>query len=279
MNTEQIGQVIQQLQGLWDAHVPSQYHLPVVPTALGFLILGVGLAVLGARLARGGLTLACASLGGLVAFSLRSHVSWSPSLLLAAGMVAGGVLGYVLFRLWVGVAAAAVCSLFALGVYGSRMIVPHFVDYDSVHNFNGSFVIPEAAESDISSPAESGGPSVERVEAWFRDFWLYVKSKESDVNTWVAGIALGAALFGFGVGSVLPRFTLILGTACLGTTLVLSGMAALAKHSKADLYDAALANPRTVGIVGLVLVATSLVLQGLLTRRPAAAAAPAGDAE
>ena len=71
-----------------------------------------------------------------------------------------------------------------------------------------------------------------------------------------------------------PRLTLILGSACLGTALVMAGFAALAKHANADLYQAALASPRVIGIVGLVLLATSLVLQALLTRRPKPVAAP-----
>lgn len=273
MNAERIAQILEQLRGVWDLHVPAQYHPPAVPVAMGLLILGIGMAVLGARMARGGLTFAFACIGGLTAFAFRSHVNWHPAALLGGGMAIGAMCGFLLFRLWIGVAAAGLCAALALGVYGSRNVAPHFAAYDSTHNFNGVFTVPEASASDTE--AVSSAPSLEahfdQLKSWCRDFWLYVQSQESDVNLWVAGVALGAGLFGFLLGSVLPRLTLIVGTACLGTTLVLSGFAALAHHANTQVYEAAVARPQTVGVVGLVLLATSLVLQGLLTRRPAIA--------
>lgn len=270
MNAESLSQIVERLRALWELHVPAQYHPPALPAAALALILGIGIAVLGARVARGGATLVFACIGGLAAWSLQSHVNWSPALVLAGGMLAGALAGFVLFRVWVGLAAAAVLAALALGVYGNHHIAPHFVEYDAAHNFNGAFVIPEAPASD-TSPGK-----LDRLHAWWQDFWLYVQSKESDVNTWVAGVALVSAVMGFAVGSLLPRLTLILGSGCLGTALVLAGIAVLAKHSSADLYQAALANPRVIGIVSLVLLGVSLLLQGLLTRQTRPAAAPTG---
>jgi hypothetical protein len=278
MNAERITQVLEQLRGMWELHVPAQYHPPAAPTGFALLMLGIGIAVLGARMARGGLTLAFALAGGLVAFAFRTHVNWNPPVVLGAGMLAGALCGFLLFRLWIGVAAAGLCAALAVGFYGSRNVAPHFVSYDSTHNFNGVFTVPEAlpeARASDSAAADSI-PTLEahfdQFKSWCRGFWLYVQSQESDVNVWIAGIALGAGLFGFLLGSVLPRLTLIAGSASLGTLLVLSGFAALAHYANTQVYDAAISRPRVVGLVGVVLLVTSVVLQALLTRRPAAVA-------
>ncbi|MFH0982978.1 MAG: hypothetical protein V2A79_15770 [Planctomycetota bacterium] len=271
MNTDQLNQFVDQVQRLWQTHVPPEYQVPVLPVAVGMLLFGVGVSVLGAKLARFGITCGFAGVGVLVALALAPAIGVSTVAALVVGVLLAGGIGYALFRLWVGLAAAVFFSAVALGVYGSQVVAPHFIAYDPAATFNGTFSLPDPSADDTTAER-----ALSDMRAWADDFWLYVQSREADVNRRILGIGLGAALVGLLLGMMLPRLILIVASSVVGTLMVMSGLAGLAARSRIDLPQAAGQHGRVVAVAGLVFLLASLLLQTLLTRKtPPRAALPA----
>ena len=69
------------------------------------------------------------------------------------------------------------------------------------------------------------------------------------------------------MGLLAVRWALILSTSLLGTSLVTTGLATLLTQSVPDSYQAFQNNPKLVGIGIGAFLATSLVLQTMLSRR------------
>ena len=262
MNAEQLTQFVDQVQRLWQTHVPPEYQVPVLPVAIGMLVLGIGLSVLGAKLARLGITLGFAAVGALAAMPLAPSINQPVAAVALIGSLVSGGLGYALFRLWVGLAAATLLTAIAVGVYGGQVVVPHFMAYDSTQNFDGSFSLPAAAEE--QTPANQ--QTLSDLETWASDFWVYVQSRETDVNKRVCGIGLAAGMLGLLVGMLLPRLTVIVASSVVGTFLVMSGLAGLAARFHLDLPQAAGQHGRAIALAGIVFWCASLLLQALLTR-------------
>lgn len=271
MNADQLTQFLDQVQRLWDAHVPAGYQVPLYPVAVGMLLVGIGLSVLGAKLARPGITCGFGALGALAGAALAPELDWPLAVVIILGTAIGAVVGYGLFRLWVGLAAAAFLTTLTVGVYGGQIVVPHFIDYEPLHTFDGNFALPSASEED---PAEC---KLSTVKTWARDFWLYVQSREADVNKRILGIGLVAALAGLLLGALLPRLTLIITSSLVGTVLVMSGLAGLATLCGIELAQAYERHGQIVGAAALIFLSSSLLLQSLLTRKAPRPAPPPAD--
>jgi hypothetical protein len=262
MNADQLTQFLDQVQRLWETHVPPEYQVPVLPVAVGSLLLGIGLSVLGAKLARVGVTLGFVAVGVLLASALAPIIHTPVIAVVLIGALLAGGIGYALFRLWVGLAAAAFFAAIAVGTYGSQVVVPRFIEYDPAYKFNGTFTLPDKAEGDTTSDRV-----LSDLQTWADDFWLYVQSREVDVNKRIWGMGLGAALIGLVLGMLLPRFTLIVATSMVGTLMVMSGLAGLAAQLHVDLPAAAGQHGRILAVAGIVFLGASLLLQMLLTRK------------
>lgn len=260
MSTEQLTQFVDQLRELWVYHVPPECQVPVLPVAIGMLVVGIGLAVLGAKLARFGIACAFGVGGVMAAAAVANHVEWPFIAVCLLGVILGAVIGHLLFRLWVGLAAAALLSVVAVGAYGGQVVSPHFVEYHRSHEFEGEFTLPD------TSSYETTDDAISDIHAKANDFWLYVQSKETDVNKRILVVGLAAALAGFLLGSLLPRLTLIVGSSVVGIVLVMSGLAGVATHLQMDLAQAAPQYQGLIGVAGLVFLIASLLLQCLLTR-------------
>jgi len=289
MNANQLSELVDVVRRLWETHVPAEFQVPVLPVAIGILVVGIGLSVLGAKLARSGITCGFAAGGMLIALALPIGLPLVVAVLV--GTVVIGGIGYMLFRLWVGLAMAVFFAAVAAGAYGSHTVVPHLLTYESTHDFEGTFTLPDPSQTSASfraftfvessetarsfaSVTTSGAATAENVlsnvRAWADDFWLYVKEQEVDVNRRMLGIAMGAALFGLLLGMVLPRFTLIGVSAVVGTVLVMSGLAGMASHYQVDLQPTAELHGKTVAVAGIVFLFASVLLQAMLTRKASA---------
>ncbi len=264
MNADQLTQFVEQVHGLWETHVPAQYQVSVVPVAVGLLLLGIGLSVLGAKLARAGITCGLGVAGALLALALAPLIDVPTIVVVLIGTFVAGGMGYGLFRLWVGLAVAACFSAVAIGAYGSRAVVPHFTEYQSVQDFDGTFTLPEAPQT---SDSESARDALADIRVWADDFWLYVQSQQVDVNRRILLVGVGSALLGLLLGALLPRLTLIVTTSVVGTMMVMSGLAGLAARFQADFSQAVGQHERVVATAGIVFLLASLLLQTLLTRK------------
>ena len=126
----EIQAVIDQIRMFADQHVDVNWMQQAVPAATLCLIAGVVLCVLGAKLSRYGAAFAFAALGGFGGAYFANRTGFAFPICAAAGALAIGVVGYLTFRLWVGVAAAVVFSSVALGAFGYHRVLPHVAEFN-----------------------------------------------------------------------------------------------------------------------------------------------------
>src|SRR3990172_2006796 len=111
-------------------HAPTDALRGAVPAALIFLAAGIGLSVLGAKLARFGVTTAFVVLGGVAGAKFGQEMDFHPLICVLAGGLLIGVIAYQTFRLWVGLGAAVVFSSLVLGTFGYQRVVPYVAEFE-----------------------------------------------------------------------------------------------------------------------------------------------------
>jgi hypothetical protein len=258
-------QLWEQAQRLFTYHVPTDSLPPLVPAALVLLAGGVVVAVLGARLARPALAGVFGLGGAIAAGRLSAEYGWS----LAASVIIGGIVlagaGFLLYRLWVAVAAGGILVALALGVVAYQRALPELQSYNQA---SLTANVTEEAGFAVLSPDEQARYIREDAGQWARGFWNHVTARHAGVQRNLAIIGGIAALLGITLGLIATRFTLILGTSLIGTALVGGAMAALAHNFTPNAYREALSNPPWLygGIAAFLLC--SLVFQARLNRKP-----------
>jgi hypothetical protein len=274
----EVASVLEQLRVFLIQHAPDAVPTGAVSVAVVCLVGGIVLSVLGAKFARFGLTTGFVLLGGLLGASFADGLGFSRTACVPAGALLFGVIGFQTFRLWVGVASAAVLSAIVLSTFGYQRVTPHVAEFQQV----SPWVIPDSSVQSISGAAsayviptrdQQVAYVVERSPSqWAADFWAFLS--EHDATTARNGKALAAltALGGLCVGLLAVRFALIVSTSLIGTVLVTTAAATLLTRSVPESYQAFQNNPMLVGVgVGAFLM-TSLVLQAMLMRKAAAGA-------
>ncbi len=96
--------------------LPPDVSTLVVYLAMAGACAGVGLWMAGARMSRGLITLSLVSAGGLIGLRLPAWLGWQVSgMAMAVGLaLVGGLLGFILHRLWVGVGLGLTLGLWAI---------------------------------------------------------------------------------------------------------------------------------------------------------------------
>ncbi|MCH7994395.1 MAG: hypothetical protein IIB57_08120 [Planctomycetes bacterium] len=238
--------------------------------AVMFLAAGVGLSVLGAKLARPGVVVALGVLGayGGLIFARESGFSSIVCTAVGAGMV--GTIAHLTFRLWVGVAAAVVLSSVALGTFSYQQIVPHVASFqDSLTTDTGQFSLP--------SPAEQAEYRSRTPQQWANQFWAYVTARDAHVGRNGVLLGAGAALMGLFLGVVAMRWMLILSTSLVGTVFVTAAIGAIVFNLFPS-YRSLEVRPAVLSAgMGGFLVA-SLILQTMLTRKAPTSSEKKADA-
>jgi len=238
-----------------------------VPISIVSLVIGIGLSVLGAKLAKPGVTLLSAIVGGLVGvwFADAARVSQPVGGVIGGlmGVAMFGTIAHLTFRIWVGVAAAVVLASLSLGTFGKQRILPHYADFASTDMRTAvdsvGFAVPTAEERNVY---------LERTPREFaQQFWAFVNERDLTVELDGKLVAVAAAVAGLFLGVVAVRWMLILSTSIIGTVLVATGITALFDACFPGFYAALERNPDVTGMgIGAFLV-TSLILQTLLTRK------------
>ncbi len=258
---DQLGQFLAPICDFIEQHVPRD-QLPSGDLVLGILLVaGVLVSTLGALLARPIVVLGLIAVGGLGAAACGHVIDAPLPLVIIGGAVAGGLAGYVLFRLWVGLAAGVLCAMIAIAVYGSFHIVPHLATFHPPE--------PAATVADFVVPDV---PATER-DPWLvirdkaTEFWAHLKTQQADVETYTLLAAAAAGLFGLLIGLLASRFTLVLSTALVGTVLVWSALAMALRSYWPDRWALLPTHAATVNVAVLAFFGASLLLQTVLTRR------------
>lgn len=254
--------ILSQLRAFVEQHVSVDAVSNALPIAIVALVVGIGLSVLGAKLARPGVTFALALAGGLVGVKYAQAGGFPVVVVGLVGALMFAAIAHLTFRMWVGVATALVCSSIALGTLGQQRVLPHYGEFEKV-------TVP-AAHSGVNLPMPSSPPQEyfsRPPGEFFQQLWDYVKQKDSAVQLDAGLLGFGAGFIGLFLGVVAVRWMLILSTSIVGTALVAAGVVTLFDVCVPDSYQAFQAHPAAMGMgVGAFLV-TSLILQTLLTRK------------
>lgn len=271
-----VSQFLDRAQLLVQNHVPQEVSVPVMTaTAIGLIVIGLGSAVLGAKLARGVLITSFVVMGLMAGVAVGHRVD-APEIV--AGLVGagiGGAMGYFLHRLWVGIAAGVLMSMLVTGTYGAYHLVPHLDAYEQSHG-----AIPAVTDGHFTTP----DPQTQEARLnpqftdWSKGFWNYVNEKAPQVTRNLEIITPALACLGVLMGLVAVRLTLVLMTSVAGIVLLTSGLAALVHQFRPELYETTMQHPEAIGAAFGVFLIGSLVLQTLLTRPAKAKAAPAASA-
>jgi len=232
--------------------------------------------VLGAKLARFVLTCACIVAGGYIGLNIVAPDSgFHPVLCLALGGAAVGTLGYLSYRLWVGILAAFVMAALALGAFSYHRVMPCLAEIDPGSPIAAT-ELPSASDIVLPSPEQ-----LEQAKASAKqkltEYWDFAKQRDADLEPHARSLGLTAALFGLLLGVAAVRLTVILCTSFLGTLLVGSGVTGLVSGIDPRFYKAVASHPHFgLSALGLCFV-ISLILQARLTRNTATKPAKTSD--
>ncbi len=270
-----------------DVSPPSWW--PSTPTLVAILlILGIVLALWGSRLLRLIYVLTFIVVGGALGVAVAKtveNVDLLIGLVIGAGLA--GLAGHLLFRWWVGMTAACCAALLVLAVAGARNSQDLIAALKEYYQQQQVIVDPPqqveapSASEDSSSQTLVVGQAAWALKAYVADAFSYFWQTRRDVVTKVVIVAVLAWITGLGMGLALPRFTTILGTACIGVAMISLGLGMLlATYSPATL-DSAAGKERYVAIGLGVLLLISLIVQARhrrLALQPSASPAPAPKA-
>ena len=269
---DEINQLGEQARMFFEHHVSPEVTVPLfIAMPIGLIVVGLGLAVLGAKMAKPALaiafTLAGIVGGGLV---LGAATGVAPGIGMLIGGLVCGVCGYLLHRLWVGLAAAVLMSMLAGGGYGAQSLVPALQTYDvefprMVAGKTDEFTVPETdREAKVFSTEFQQW--VDDAGQWGSGFWKHASAGDTGLTRYLPMVAFGAGLFGLVVGLVAPRFMMISLTSVMGVAFMTSGSTALTQRFEPALYASAMGHPWAMWVACGALLLGSLILQTLLTR-------------
>lgn len=260
--------ILEQVRAYAEQHGYGDVQAQAVPGAIVFLVLGIGLSVLGAKLARPAMTLAVALLGGVVG-AWFSRTAGFPN---PAGAILGVGLGVVMFAtiahrtfpVLVGVGTALVFSSLAIGTLGGQRVLPHYEEFTQLNKL----AVPESVGFAVPSAEQQEEYLTKPPEDFAREFWAFVNEKDETVATHGQLLGIGAAVLGMFLGVVALRWMLILSSSLLGTAMLTTGVGTLLNAiCTPKSFQALQSHSAAMGMgVGAFLV-TSLILQTLLTRK------------
>ena len=261
----EIQQIVEQFRLFTEQHLPTGMLPHVAWGGVLFLAMGAGMCVLGAKLARWGITTAFVVVGGLIGAQFAEIAGFPAVPCVAIGAAAVGVIAFMTYRIWVGVAAAVVLLGIALGAFGYDRIVPHVQNFEPTTAWSAG---QEAAGDFTLLTPEQQDDYVNRTpEQWFRGLWSFVRERDAGAPRLFKAVGLAAVIMGLLIGVLAVRVTLILSTSIMGTLLVVSGLAALGQHFMPGVYQGSFNHPAIVGLMVGAFAISSIIVQTLLTRK------------
>ncbi len=250
-------------------HLPSEVIDTQFPAAIVAILIGVGVCVLGAKLARWFITIIFASAGMICGLGLGKALGFSsPISALGGGLALGGV-GFSLYRFWVGLLAGLFLSSVALGIVSSQTAFPRLTEFNNLQQSTEPSV--ELQDFQVGSSQATLESGWDQLEAYGERFWAFLNKQDESLRLKIVGYGVGAGLVGLLLGLLLSRITLIVFTAAFGTLLISSGIYVLGNGMGMDMLQATRERPGMSGLAILAFFVVSVVLQTALTRKEAPA--------
>ncbi len=276
-HTSIMDQLINQLQELIELgrlHLPPNAIPPPVFTGVVMLLFGVGIAVLGARLARWFIAVVFA-VGGITAgLAVSRDYGVNPLLSGLVGSLVLGSFGYVLHRLWVGLFAAVFLASIAMTALTAQEVLPYLPDFARAET--------ATAPAEFHTGTGEPPPAVDwhHLNEYLRNFGDYVVAREPNIRLHAGLAVIIAGLAGLLLGVFFVRLTLILFTAAFGSILIASGIGLLGPAIGIQVYQTAASRPDVTLLALVSFFIASLAIQTILTRpgsRTASAPAKVAD--
>ena len=257
--------IIEQVRVFVGQHMPGEVMQQALPFGLVCLSVGIMVSVLGAKLARLGIS-GMFAIGGAVLGVFFARQTGFPVIICSlVGALALGVVGFHTVRMWVGVVAAGVFTLVALGAFGYQKVMPHLAEFEA--SPRGALVSGESSSFTLPSPEEQQAYRDRNPKQFAEELWAFAAEKDTSLERNGKAVALLAIVAGLSIGVAAARWALILSTSLLGTGLVTTAMGTLANAYAPASYQSLHERPTLFGVgVGAFLL-TSLVVQTLLTRK------------
>jgi len=200
------------------SHVDLSWAPNPLLTAGFALVAGLILALWGASLVRAIIVLAFIGGGvwlGRLATAEIPQVA--PIAGMLAGAFAGGLVGFFLFRLWVGVLTAVLLSSIGLSVLSYRQALPHLSEYDETAQIVG---VSDLTPFVVPTPMQQRTLLETDPQQYLRGFWDYASDREQTLPRNVLIVLAVATFFGVTIGLLLPTMMTVLWTSLGGTLLV-----------------------------------------------------------
>lgn len=302
---EQWNNTVAAVQQFLTQHMPQGVTDKAGLGALGALVGGVFLCVLGAKLARVGMTLGWAAVGGAIGYKVAQVAGMPPAvgvLLFAAGI---GAIGHLTYRIWVGLLTAGVITALVLGAFGYQRVAPRIAEYNArtpgislaATDGGGTESASSGGDASVSGgsagDASGGGSTLGggftvpttleqaayrqgQIRRELGEFWGFVKMQDLTVAAHAKALLATALVFGLLIGLSTIRLTLVLSTSLLGTLLVSSGVIGAINVMFPGFAVGAAQRPLINAAAMAVCLLISVILQVRLTRveKEAAAEAP-----
>lgn len=262
--------ILEQFRTLLIQNAPVDAWTKSLPMLAVVLLAGVAVSVFGAKLAKFAVAAACGLAGAFFGAAIARETGFAvpPCAVIAGAMLA--VVGYMTFRMWVGVITAGVLALLAISVFGHGRIDTHLAEFQQqeatvvqgppvVFSETATASAPLSAADFIPPTLPNAGQSLQR-------FWSFLQSRDAILATQTKGVAVAAAMGGLFLGVVLVRIMLILSMSLIGTVLVVTSVFGLLASVFPTMLTSLQSNPTIMatGIGGLLV--TSLIVQTLLTK-------------
>ncbi len=267
MYLESLAQVLPRTVDVLRSYAPLEGWLSSTWLAVGAAVAGGILSLWGARLLRAVFVLACMAAGGAAGIRIVQGLQQDMLIGLVLGAGVAGVVGYLLYRFWVGLMAGLVVALaVALWVDSGRPEGRSFPPQ----------VMPQAAsglEYQVGRPETDPLPQAAVARLAAEAAGGFIRS-----NAGIGGMLLGLAAFM--VGLMLPRVTTILATAALGSLLLAVSVGLWLAVHRPDWWAGVVAHRNWLLAATGLWMLVSLSCQGRHTpvRRVVAAAVPAQPA-
>ncbi|MBN1489693.1 MAG: hypothetical protein JXA69_07230 [Phycisphaerae bacterium] len=242
---------IHQIDELFRYHAPGG-GLPV-PTwvAVVTVVLGLLLSLAGAQLVRTVFTLAFLGGGAAAGAVVAERFDVSVIAGIAIGAVILGIIGYLLFRLWIAGLTGVVAAVVAAVVTAAPQLPGLWEAFESHRTRGGA---PAGEYRLLSAEQQQANADLDLVE-YAQLFLEFTRTQQPELVHRAMFVAAVALVLGIIIALLVHRWAMVLGTIALGTVLTLAGAWLLAYRHWPAPIDWCREQPRwALGALGVWLI-------------------------
>jgi hypothetical protein len=251
-----------------------RYHLPpelldhaLIAAGVGGLI-GLVLALWGVRLFRSGLVLAFVAGGVFVGLAGNQWLNLGQWFCAICGGLVFGALGFVLYRLWVGVGWAALLVCVGLSVFGHNQAWPYWDSFSEARLADTILADEGFQPPTVGEQRSFNEPDPMQV---FREFGGYLEDNVPNIRRNALVTVSLAGVLGLLMGLLAVKFTVVLATAFLGVSLLAGSVGYFLSRFEPQVLDRVMSRPAAVWAGLGIAVLVFMMVQYFQTRlRPVA---------